>query len=114
MDVKPVIRFSDELFIEPLLTTAGFIACDKEDGLALRVEGESDAPLTIRCTEAHLFHIRVTGIVQSINARTPQLRPELLQEPGAGKNFGPHVFGSSLNSGSNSSPISTSHPTKQL
>jgi hypothetical protein len=44
MGVKPGIRFSDELLIESL-PAAGFVACDKEDGLALRVEGESDAPL---------------------------------------------------------------------
>lgn len=51
---------------------AGFVACNKEDGVAFRVEGESDAPLTIGRTEAELFHIGVTGIVQRIDARTPQ------------------------------------------
>jgi hypothetical protein len=92
MSVKPVVRFSDESFIEPLLAASGFVACNKEDGLAFRVEGESDAPLTIRRTKAQLFHICVTGIVQSIDARTPQLRPELLQEPGVGKDLGSYVF----------------------
>ena len=71
MGVKPVVRFSDELFIEPLLASAGFVACNKEDRLALRVESESDAPLTIRRAEAELFHIGVTGIVQRVDARTP-------------------------------------------
>ena len=96
MGIKPVVRFSDELFIEPLLASAGFVACDKEDGLTLRVEGESHAPLTIRRTEAKLFHIGVTGIVQRIDARTPQLRPELLQEPCVGKDFGSYVLGQFL------------------
>ena len=96
MGVKPVVRFSDELFIEPLLAAAGFVACDKENGLALRVKGESHPPLTIRGTEAELFHIGVTGIVQRIDARTPQLRPELLQEPGVGKDFGSYVLGQFL------------------
>jgi len=35
----------------------------------------------------------VTGIVQRIDARTPQLLPELLQEPGVRKDFGSYVFG---------------------
>jgi hypothetical protein len=88
MSVKPVVRFSDELLIETLLASAGFVASDKENGLAFCVEGESDTPPTVRCTEAELLHIGVTGIVQSIGARAPQLPPELLQEPGVGKNFG--------------------------
>lgn len=37
--------------------------------------------------------IGVTGIVQRIDARTPQLRPELLQEPGVGKNLDSQVLG---------------------
>ena len=61
MGVKPIVRFSDELSIKPLLAAAGFVARNKEDGLALRVERESDAPLTIRRTEAELFHIRRDG-----------------------------------------------------
>ena len=92
MGVKPVVRFSDELSIEPLLAAARFVACDKENGLALGVKGESDAPLTIRRTEAKLFHIGVTGIVQRIDTRTPQLRPKLLQEPGVGEDFGSNVL----------------------
>jgi len=96
MGVKPVVRFSDELFIEPLLAAAGFVACDKENGLAFRVERKNDAPLTIRRTEAELFHVGVTGSVQRIDARTPQLRPELLQEPSMGKNFGSHILGQFL------------------
>ena len=61
MGVKPVVRFTDELFIEPPLASAGFVACNKEDGLTLPVEGESDAPLTIRRTEAELLHIGEGG-----------------------------------------------------
>jgi len=93
MGVKPVVRFSDELFIEPLLTGAGFVACYKENGLALRVKGESDAPLAIRRAQAQLFHIGVTGIVQRIDTRPTQLRPEQLQEPSMGKNLDSHVLG---------------------
>jgi hypothetical protein len=96
MGVKPVVRFSDELFVEPLLASSGFVACDEEDCLALHVEGERDAPLTIPRAEAELFHIGVAGIVQSIDARTPQLRPELLQQPSVGKDFGPQVLGQFL------------------
>src|SRR5690242_15060580 len=92
MGVKPVVRFSDELFIETLLAPAGFVACNKEDGLALRVESESHTPLSICRTEAQLFHICVTGIVQCIDARAPQLRPKLLQKPGVGKDFGSNVL----------------------
>ena len=51
MRAKPVIGFSYESFIEPLLAAAGFVACNQENGLALRVEGESDAPLTVRRAE---------------------------------------------------------------
>ncbi len=91
MGVKPVIRLRDELFIEALLASAGLIACHKEDGLAPGVKGEGNAPLTIRGTEAELFHIGVAGIVQRIGARAPQFRPELLQEPGVGKDFGLHA-----------------------
>jgi hypothetical protein len=92
MGVKPVVRFSDELFIEPLLAAAGFVAGNKENRLALRVKGESHPPLTIRGTEAELFHIGVAGIVQRIDARTPQLRSKLLQEPGVGEDFGSNVL----------------------
>ncbi len=74
MGVKPVIRLRDELFIEALLASAGLIACHKEDGLAPGVKGEGNAPLTIRGTEAELFHIGVAGIVQRIGARAPQQR----------------------------------------
>ena len=38
----------------------------------------------------------MAGIVQRINPRTTQLRPELLQEPGVGKDFGSHILGQSL------------------
>src|SRR5579871_1962123 len=96
MCVKPPVRLRDELLIEPLLTAAGFVASNKEDCLALRVEGESHAPLTIRRAEAQFFHIGVAGIVQCIDARTAQLRPELLQEPGMSKDFGPHILGQSI------------------
>src|SRR5689334_4207857 len=99
MGVKPVVPFGDELLIEALLTSAGFVAGDKEDALALCVEGESDTPLTVRGTEAELFHIGVTGIVQRIDARTPQLRPELLQEPGVGKDLDSYVLGQLLKLG---------------
>lgn len=78
MGIKPVVRFSDELFIEPLLTPTGFVACNKEDTLALCIESESDTPLTTRRTKADLFHIGVTGIVQCVDAWTAQLGPELL------------------------------------
>ena len=96
MCVKFVVRLCDELLIEPLLAAAGFVASDKEDCLALRVEGESHAPLTIRRAEAQLFHIGVAGIVQRMYAGTPQLRPELLQEPSVSKDFGPHILGQSI------------------
>lgn len=92
MGVKPVVRSSDELFIEPLLTAAGFVACDKENGLTLRVKGESDAPLPIRRAEAELFHIGVAGSVQRLDTRPTQLRPDLLQEPSMGKDFGLHIL----------------------
>ena len=92
MGIKSVVRFRDELFIEPFLASAGFIARYQQDGLALRVEGESDAPLTIRRTETEFFHVGVARIVQRIDARTPQLRPELLQEPRVGKDFRPYVL----------------------
>jgi hypothetical protein len=96
MGVKPVVGFSDELFIEPLLASAGFVTRDKEDGFALRVESESDTPLPSSRTEAELFHIGVTGIVQRIDMRTPQLRPELLEEPGVGEDLSPYVVGQFL------------------
>jgi len=60
--------------------------------LRLVSKAKSDAPLTIRRTEAKLFHIGVTGIVQRIDTRTPQLRPKLLQEPGVGEDFGSNVL----------------------
>jgi hypothetical protein len=70
MGVKPIVRFGYQLFIETLLASAGFVAGNKEDGLALGVESESDAPLTVCGTQAQFFHIRVTGIVQRIDAWT--------------------------------------------
>lgn len=96
MGVQPGIRFGDELFIEPFLASAGFAACDEQDGPALSVECEGDTPLTVRGTEAELFHIGVAGIVQRVDARTPQLRAELLQEPGVGQDFDSYVFGQLL------------------
>ena len=35
MGVKPVVRFSDELFVEPLLASAGFVARGKEHAFAV-------------------------------------------------------------------------------
>src|SRR4051794_15091018 len=102
MCVKPVVRFCDELLIEPLLAAAGFVASDKEDCLALRVEGESHAPLTIRRAEAQLFHIGVARIVERIYAGTPQLRPELLRGRAWARISVRTSRGSALNSGSNS------------
>ena len=90
MGVKPVVRPCDELFVEPRLAAAGFIAREKENGLTLRVEGKSHAPFAVRRTETQFLHIRVTGIVQRIDARPSQLRPESLEEPGMGKNLGTH------------------------
>src|SRR5579871_3209539 len=93
MGVKPGVRLCYELFVEPLLAAAGFITRDKENSPAFRVEGKSHAPFAVRSTETQFLHIRVTGIVQRIDARTPQLRPELLKKPGMGKNLGTHFLG---------------------
>jgi hypothetical protein len=41
MRVKPIVRFGYQLFIETLLASAGFVAGNKEDGLALGVEAKA-------------------------------------------------------------------------
>jgi hypothetical protein len=42
--------------------------------------------------EPQFLHIRAAGAAQRIDARPPQLRPELLEQTGQSQNLNPDVF----------------------
>jgi hypothetical protein len=87
MRVEPLIGLSDELLVKTLFASPGFVARNEKNGLALRIEGESQAPFPISCAKTQLLHIRVARIVQRVHAWPSQVRPKLLQEAGKGKNL---------------------------
>jgi hypothetical protein len=78
--------------MEALFTTAGFVSRDQEDAVELRIEGEGHSPLAAGRAEPQFLHIRVAGVPQRIDARTSQLRPELLKQAGQSQNLRPYVF----------------------
>jgi len=92
MSVEAVIRLPDQFPVEPLFTGTRFISCNQEDRLAFRIEGKRYSPFTIGSTEPQLLHIRVARAVHRIDAGSPQLRSELLQEPSQRQNFNTHVL----------------------
>ena len=68
MSAETVIGLADQLAVEPSFAAARFVSCNQKDGVALRIEGKSDSPLTIGRAEPQFFHIRVIGAVQRIHA----------------------------------------------
>src|ERR1039458_5705620 len=80
MSVETVICLADQLVVKPLFADSGFIPCNQEDRLALRIEGKGHSPLAIGRTEPQLLHIRVAGALKRIHAGPPQLRAELRSE----------------------------------
>lgn len=80
MGVETVVCLPDQLAVETFVAHARFVARYEQDRLALRVEGEGYSPFAIHCAEAQLLHVRMAGSAQRVNAGSPQLRPELLEE----------------------------------
>lgn len=52
---KPVIGLTYQRTVKPLFADAGFIARNKHDGLALRVEGKRDPPFAVRGAKPESF-----------------------------------------------------------
>ena len=111
MSVKTVIGLADQLAVKSLFADTRFISCNQEDRLALRVEGKGNSPLTIGRAEPQLLHVCVARVVQRVNAGPSQLRPKLLQQAVNARRSVRTSLCSSSNSGSNSSPISTTQLT---
>ena len=92
MSVKTVIRFADQLAVEPFFADARFISRNQKHRLALRIEGKGHSPLAIACGEPQLLHVGVAGTVQRIDAGPPQLRAELPEKARQRQNLRLHVF----------------------
>ena len=60
MGLEPVIGFGDQLPVETLLTSTGFVATAKDDSVPLRIEGECEALDTIRRLQPQFLHVLVT------------------------------------------------------
>ena len=87
MSVEPRIRLGDQLAIKALFASARFIAAGQENRPPLRIEGKGHAPDAIRGVKPEFFHVGVTRTIERIGARPPQLRSELLKQPGVGQQF---------------------------
>src|ERR1035437_575879 len=92
MAVETVIGLPDHPAVESFFARPRFVAGNEQDRLSLRVEGESHSPFAIRHAEAQFLHVRVPRSVQSVDARPPQLRPELLKKARQGQNLRLHVL----------------------
>jgi hypothetical protein len=92
MGVETVVGLMEQFAVEALFTAPGFVSRDEQDTLAPRIEGKGYPPLAASRAEPQLLHIRVAGAVQRIDARPPQLRPELLEQAGQSQNLRPYVF----------------------
>lgn len=80
MRVKPYISLANQFAVESPFSNARFISSHEQNGFSLWIKGEGHTPYSIRRVEPQLFHVRVLGVVQGVNSRAAQLRPELLKE----------------------------------
>jgi hypothetical protein len=71
MSSESKVRFADQFAVKSLVGAAGFISCREQNGLTLQIKSEGDAPLAIRCAEAKLLHVRMTGVGERIDAGPP-------------------------------------------
>ena len=92
MCVESVIRLPDQLTVEPVLADARFVAGNKQDRLALGIEGKGHPPFAICRAEAQLLHVCMARSGQRVSARPPQLRPEALEKVRQRQNLRPDVF----------------------
>ena len=68
MGVKALIGLAYQFAVEALLAAAGFVSRDEQNRSALGVEGKGQPPFTAGCAEPQLFHVRVAGAVECVNA----------------------------------------------
>ena len=80
MCIKTIISLSDELRVKCLLAHAGLVCCHQQNRFAFGVKGKCYTPFNISRAKTQLFHVRVPGTVERVNAGPSQLRPELLQK----------------------------------
>lgn len=92
MSIEAVVGLSNQLTVEALLAEARLIRRHEQNRLALHIKGEGYSLFAIRCVEAQLLHIGVAGAVHRVNARPPQLRPELMEKARQCQNLSPHVL----------------------
>ncbi len=85
MGGEATIRQGDELSVEPFLTATGFVAGDKQDRLALRIECEGGAPFAVCRFEPQLFHIGVLRSLERVRVWTTKLRTIVGQQLGDGE-----------------------------
>jgi hypothetical protein len=79
------VGLGDELFVEPLLTPAGFVACDEQDRHTPPIEGEGGTPFTVHRFETQLLHVGVFRAFERIRVRAAELRAIIGKEPGGGE-----------------------------
>jgi hypothetical protein len=91
MRVEPLVGLPDQLAVKPLFTAAGLVARDQQNCPPLDVECKSHPPLAISCGEPQLLHVRVARSLESVYARPPQSRSELLKQARQGQDLGLHV-----------------------
>ena len=91
MSFETDVCFSDQLAIEPLLANTGFVSCNEQDRLALRIESKSNSPYTISHAEPQFLHVWESGVSQSVHIWPAQLRPKLFQEFSPDKNLIMHI-----------------------
>jgi hypothetical protein len=92
MGVETVVGPTEQFAIEALFTAPGFVARDQEDTLAPRIEGKGylHSPSAALNRNSFIFAWREPFSVS--DARSPQLRPELLEQAGQSQNLRPYVF----------------------
>jgi len=59
MLVEPSIRNQNQIAIKSSLCNATFVSCHQQDGVALWIEGKSDAPYASIGMKAQLLHVSV-------------------------------------------------------
>ena len=93
MFVEPLVCLPDELFVKTSLAASRLVSRYQQNGTALGVEGECNAPDPVGGIEAQLLHVRVLRALQRIHAGAPELRPEGLQELGVGEQLVLNLLG---------------------
>src|ERR1019366_1921442 len=106
MSVETVVGLTEQFAVEALFTAPGFVSCNQEDALALRIEGKGYSPLAVGRAEPQFIFAWREPFSVSTRGR-PNCGPNCCSKRANARISVRTSWCSAKNSGLNSSPIST-------